>query len=57
MYTNRLILFLAVTAFLISPLLVNWYAAEQDIWYQPFVIWLAIITISFWMMQSKDLND
>ena len=57
MYANRLILVLSITAFLISPLLVNWYAEKQEVWYQPFFAWLVIIAISFWMMRSKDLNE
>lgn len=57
MYANRLILFLSITAFLSSPILVNWYAERQDIWYQPFISWFVIILISFWMMRSKDIND
>jgi hypothetical protein len=57
MYANRLILFLTITAFLLSPLLINWYAAQQENWYEPFFAWGVIIAISFWMMRSKDLND
>jgi hypothetical protein len=57
MYANRLILFLSITAFLLSPQLINLYAAEEDYWLQPFFMWLIIILISFWMMRSKDLND
>lgn len=57
MYTNRLILVLTISMFLLSPLLVNWYAQYQESWYPPFIAWASLIGISFWMMRSKDLND
>lgn len=57
MYANRLILFLTLTAFLISPLLIDWYASVLENWYEPFIAWAILIVISFWMMRSRDLND
>ena len=55
MYTDRLLLLFIVGAYLLSPALIEWWSDGGTAWYRPYLIWLFLIFLSFWM--SRDLDD
>lgn len=57
MYIDRLILLFVAGAFLLSPIVIDWWSASGTAWYRPFVIWVLLIVLAFWIARSRDLND
>lgn len=56
MYDYRLgLLFLAVI-FLLSPIVMDWWATSTGDWYRPFLIWLVFI-ISLILLTKSQGND
>jgi hypothetical protein len=57
MYINRLVLLFIVGAYLLSPAIIEWWSEGGTAWCRPYLIWLAIIGLSFWVGRSHDLSD
>lgn len=57
MYIDRLVLLFIAGAFLLSPAIIEWWSEGGTAWYRPYLIWLALIGLSFWVGRSRDLND
>jgi hypothetical protein len=57
MYINRLVLLFVVGAYLLSPAIIEWWSEGGTAWYRPYLIWLGLIGLSFWVGRSQDLND
>lgn len=57
MYIDRLVLLFIAGAFLLSPAIIEWWSEGGTAWYRPYLIWLVLIGISFWIGKSRDLND
>ncbi len=54
MYTHRLILLFVFAAFLVSPVIIDWWLAPGGAWYRPFALWLILIGISVWLQRWQD---
>jgi hypothetical protein len=57
MYIDRLVLLFIAGAYLLSPAIIEWWSEGGTAWYRPYLIWLALIALSFWIGKSRDLND
>lgn len=57
MYIDRLVLLFIAGAFLLSPAIIEWWSEGGTAWYRPYLIWLALIGLSFWVGHSRDLNE
>lgn len=57
MYIDRLVLIFIAGAYLLSPAIIEWWSAGGTAWYRPYLIWLGLIIISFWIGKSRDLDD
>jgi xanthine/uracil permease len=52
MHIYRLILLLVIGTYLFSPAIMDWWTASTDPWYRPYLLWLALITLTF-VLQGK----
>ncbi len=57
MYIDRLILLFVVGGYILSPALMQWWIDAGDAWYRPFMIWLLLIGLTFWIARSRDLDE
>ncbi|MEY8204076.1 MAG: hypothetical protein RPR40_03285 [Bermanella sp.] len=59
MHSHRLILSLVFAAFLVSPVIVDWWLAPAGAWYRPFALWLVLIAVSIWLQhwQAQEGDD
>lgn len=57
MYVDRLILIFVLAAYLLSPVIINWWSNGGTEWYQPFTVWAILIAVSYWVARSRDLDD
>ncbi|MCC6200444.1 MAG: hypothetical protein IT466_06705 [Moraxellaceae bacterium] len=57
MYIDRLVLLFIVGAYLLSPSIIEWWSDGGTAWYRPYLIWLGLIILSYWIGKSRDLTD
>lgn len=58
MYTDRLLIFFILGAYLLSPSLLKWWTGSQPGWYQPYVIWGLLIGLTWWVTRhQRDTRD
>lgn len=53
MYIDRVIFALLITAFFAAPSILSWFKIDGSPWYQPYLIWLGLITINYWLVGSR----
>jgi len=49
---DKVILLLLLALFLLVSPLVNWWARDTAPWYLPYLIWLALIALSWWIQRK-----
>ncbi len=57
MYIDRLVLIFIAGAYLLSPTVIEWWSLGGAAWARPFIIWLVLILISYWISKNRDLHD
>ncbi|WP_164488757.1 hypothetical protein [Amnimonas aquatica] len=57
MYIDRLILLFVAGAYLLSPVIIDWWSDGGSAWYRPYMVWGVLIALAFWVTRSRDLND
>lgn len=57
MYVYRIMLFLVLGGYLLSPLLMSGWASPGDPWYRPFLIWGVLIALTLWLEQKRKLDE
>jgi hypothetical protein len=57
MYIDRLVLIFILGAYLLSPAIIEWWSLGGTAWLRPYMIWLVLIVLSFWIGKSRDLHD
>lgn len=55
MSTNRLVLVLLFTVFLLSPAMLEWWTDPDIPWYQPYILWAGMIAIAWFLQRQEDL--
>jgi len=43
MYSHRLLLLLLPAAYLLAPLIINWWQQLDGPWFRPFLVWLGVV--------------
>lgn len=56
-YFDRLVILFVIGSFILSPVIINWRSDELIVWYKPFVVWIVLIGLAFWVARSRDIND
>jgi len=54
MYIYRLILLLVAGIYLFSPAIMDWWTASNDLWYRPYLLWLLLIVLTFFLQGKRD---
>lgn len=57
MYIDRLVFLFIAGAYLLSPAIIDWWSDGGRAWYRPYLIWLFVIVITYWIGKSRDLHD
>ncbi len=50
---EKILLVTVVVLFLLASPFVAWWAAEDRVWYMPYLIWLAIIGLAAWLTRRR----
>lgn len=56
MYTDRLLIIFILGTYLLSPAIIDWWSEGGRAWYRPYLIWLGLIALSYWIAKSKDVD-
>lgn len=57
MYTDRLLIFFILGAYLLSPALLRWLSDGHSGWFQPYLIWGLLILLSYWVTHRNGRED
>lgn len=57
MYIYRLVFLLVLAIYIFSPTLMDWWTEPGSVWYQPFLVWLALIGLAVWLERRRDPNE
>jgi hypothetical protein len=57
MYIYRLVLILVVGIYLFSPAIMEWWTVPDSAWYQPYVLWLILIVVTFVLQSQHDADE
>ncbi|QTF92576.1 hypothetical protein [Halomonas sp. BM-2019] len=57
MYVYRILMFLVLGGYLLSPLLMSGWASPGVAWYRPFLIWGVLIALTLWLEQKRKLDE
>ncbi len=49
MYTDRLLIIFILGTYLLSPAIIDWWSEGGRAWYRPYLIWLGLIALSYWI--------
>ena len=52
MDTDRLLIILILGAYLLSPAIIDWWSESGRAWYRPYLLWLGLIMLSYWIARS-----
>ncbi|ARU58594.1 membrane protein [Oleiphilus messinensis] len=57
MYLYRLVFLLILSIYVFSPVIMDWWIDPGSSWYRPYLIWLFIIGLSYWLEQRRDKHE
>lgn len=57
MYIYRLVLILVIGIYLFSPAIMEWWVVADSAWYRPYVSWLILIVITFFLQSQLDADE
>lgn len=57
MYISRAVLLLILAAYVFSPSAFTWMVDPGGTWYRPYLIWAAIIAVTFAMQSGGNPSD
>ncbi|ATJ81187.1 hypothetical protein ACFPTY_18350 [Halomonas beimenensis] len=57
MYVYRIVLFLVLGGYLLSPLLMSGWGSPGVAWYRPFLIWGVLIALTLWLERKRRLDE
>jgi uncharacterized membrane protein YoaK (UPF0700 family) len=49
---DRVILLLLFALFLLLSPIIEWWAADDSLWYTPYLIWALLIALTFWLRRT-----
>ena len=53
MYTDRLLIIFIVGAYLLSPVIIEWWSEGGRAWHRPYMMWLVLIALSYWIGRGR----
>lgn len=53
MPNQRLIIILLLVAYIFSPTLFGWIISTEGSWYRPFIIWVLVIVIAYFVQDDR----
>lgn len=56
MTRQRPLLLLILVVYIFSPTLFSWIINPTGAWYRPFIIWLIVIIIAFFIQKNRNTN-
>jgi len=56
MYTDRLLIIFILGTYLLSPAIIEWWSDGGRAWFRPFLIWMFLIMLSYWIGRSRDFD-
>lgn len=56
MYIDRLVILFIVGGYFLSPMVMEWSSQGGTAWYRPYVVWLMLIGLGYWITRSRDLD-
>lgn len=54
MSNQRLIILLLLVAYIFSPTLFGWVINPQGSWYRPFILWVLVIAIAYFVQKADN---
>ena len=57
MHIYRLILLLVIGIYLFSPAIMDWCTTGHDFWLRPYLVWLALIILTFFLQGKRDADS
>lgn len=57
MHIYRLVLLLVIGIYLFSPAIMNWWTANADPWYRPYILWLVLIGLTVLLQGRRDADS
>lgn len=57
MYIYRLVLILVVGIYLFSPAIMDWWINTNTSWYRPYLLWLILIIVTFFLQSQSDPDE
>ncbi len=56
MYTGRPLIICILGTYLFSPSRIDWWSEGGRAWYRPYLVWLGLIALSYWIAGSRDVD-
>ena len=56
MYTDRLLIIFILGTYLLSPAIIELWGEDSRAWFHPYLIWLGLIALSYWIAKSRDVH-
>jgi len=53
MFIDRIILIFIIIAYFLSPAILSWISSGGNAWYRPYLLWLGIILINYWLISKQ----
>ncbi len=57
MYLNPTLLLLLGLTFVFAPSLQEWVLSGNEVWYRPYVVWIALIVFIYWSQRGKARDE
>lgn len=57
MQIYRLVLILVIGTFIFSPAIMDWWTAENNTWYRPYLLWLIFIAATFVLQVQRETDE
>ena len=57
MYVYRLLFLMVLGIYVFSPMIMNWWLEPGVSWYRPYILWLFVIFLSFWLSRQRGPDD
>lgn len=57
MNRQRPVILIFLIAYIFLPTVFEWITAADRAWYRPFIIWLAVVIVAFFLQSRRPEND
>lgn len=57
MQIYRLVFILVIGIFIFSPAIMDWWTANNNAWYRPYLLWLMFIAATFLLQVQREADE